>query len=774
MKILLVMDPGILIPVKGYGGIERIIEMLAIEYRDMGHEVHLLVTTGSAVEGCTVFGVGREGFPPKWWDAKKAVPSVWKFLWKNRNNYDLVHNFGRLAYLLPILNHPVKKIMSYQREITRRNIVWINTLQNRNVFFTACSQDLVNRAGVKGRWEAIHNGCDFNRYVCREEVDAEAPLIFLGRIERIKGCHTAIQVAKATGNRLVIAGNVSNLPEEKTYFKKEIAPHIDGMQIQHVGTVNDAQKNELLGKARALLFPIEWEEPFGIVMVEAMACGTPVIGFKRGAVDEVIDEGVTGFKVEDETGMIQSISKLRDFNRTQCAHWARKRFNSKKIARHYLQMVSECRQTAVILSTHQPAANPRALKEYMTLKEQGFAVKYLYSYNYEWSYKVDETKFMEAKLARTDFVQVAGNPHKSPVRYFLSRVIFRVCRTLAAIHPFFRKMASSRAAFSLWCTTSEYPADIYIAHYLGALPAAVRAAKRHRAKLIFDAEDFHRGESGNYTSQVKNIEMVEDRLLPSVNLLTAASPLIAEAYKNLYPEIAIETINNVFSREHLHPVPAINRGRLNLFWFSQNIGPDRGLEIFIQALNELPEADISLTLLGNLRSKAYEKELLSIAIRPSRIYFRSNVPPEEIFSIAAGYDIGLAGELQKCLNRQICLTNKIFTYILSGNCVLASDTPAQKLLLRQCPGIGLTYRHDDPKDLASKINKFYTDREFLYACRQAAAKQGDSVMNWEREKNKWEVLVMGLLQNNNGCNGSVEKKAACKTHDFHTDHTIHT
>ncbi|HMO34354.1 MAG TPA: glycosyltransferase, partial [Lacibacter sp.] len=101
MKILLVMDPGIRVPPRNYGGHERLVYMFAREYNRLGHEVHLLVTSGSEVEGCTVHPFGQEGFPPKKWDARMAIPKAWRFLWKHRNEFDLIHNFGRLAYLLP-------------------------------------------------------------------------------------------------------------------------------------------------------------------------------------------------------------------------------------------------------------------------------------------------------------------------------------------------------------------------------------------------------------------------------------------------------------------------------------------------------------------------------------------------------------------------------------------------------------------------------------------------------------------------------------------------
>lgn len=338
MKILLVMDPGILVPPKGYGGHERLVEMFAIEYNRMGHDVHLLVTEGSAVKGCTVHPFGKAGFPPKKKDARLALLNGWIFLWKHRNNFDLVHNFGRLAYLLPVLNHRVKKIMTYGREIDKKNIRLINKLPDKNLIFTGCSADLISRGGGVGKWKAIYNAIDFKKYILQPSVPADAPLIFLGRIEKIKGCHVAIEVARSTGNKLIIAGNVSPLPEEITYFKNEIEPHIDGEQVYFAGQVNDEQKNYYLGNAKALLFPIEWNEPFGMVMAEAMACGTPVIAFNKGSVNEVIDENITGFKTNTIQEMIKAVKKVDTVERKLCREHAEKRFDVRVIAKEYLSL----------------------------------------------------------------------------------------------------------------------------------------------------------------------------------------------------------------------------------------------------------------------------------------------------------------------------------------------------------------------------------------------------------------------------------------------------
>lgn len=332
------MDPGILVPPKGYGGHERLVYMFAAEYLKMGHIVDLLVTEGSLVTGCRIYSIGKEGFPPKKSEMNKALFKAWRFLFNRRRDYDVVHNFGRLLYLLPVLNSRVKKIMTYGREIDLRNIKVINKFPAKNITYTGCSENLIADVKGIGNWKAVYNAIDFSKYSLSEKISDTAPLIFLGRIEKIKGCHTAIEVAKRTNRKLIIAGNISPLPDEQLYFKEQIESFIDGNQIQFVGQVNDEQKNHYLGISRALLFPIEWEEPFGMVMAEAMACGTPVIGFKRGSVNEVIDEDITGFKVNDMQEMILAIEKLNNIDRKNCRAHAQGRFDVPVIAKQYLSL----------------------------------------------------------------------------------------------------------------------------------------------------------------------------------------------------------------------------------------------------------------------------------------------------------------------------------------------------------------------------------------------------------------------------------------------------
>lgn len=337
MRILLIMDPGIPVPPKLYGGIERIVYMLANEYKNAGHEVTLLAGPGSYCDGTTVI-FGKTNNNPSKLEWYKNAMAVWKYLVNHKNEFDLIHNFGRLLYIIPVLNHPAKKIMSYQREVSPKGIRLATFLPNQNLIFTACSDNCAATGNVTGTWKTVYNGVDFNQYDFNGDINQSSPLMFLGRLDKVKGLHTAITAALKTNNKLIIGGNIPTTDDNYQYYKNEIEPLFDNEQIVYVGALNDEEKNHYLRQSKALLFPIEWEEPFGIVMVEAMACGTPVIGFKRGAVPEVVDEGITGNIVTDLEGMINAINTIQKIDRLKCREQAEKRFNSTKIANDYLSL----------------------------------------------------------------------------------------------------------------------------------------------------------------------------------------------------------------------------------------------------------------------------------------------------------------------------------------------------------------------------------------------------------------------------------------------------
>ena len=337
MRILLIMDPGIAVPPPNYGGHERLVYMFAEEYIKLGHTVTLLAGPNSVISG-KVYTFGVNNLQRSKWQKTKELLFVWKFLYQKRKQFDLIHNFGRLAYLIPILNSSVKKIMTYGRPVAKAGIKKITAMANQHLIFTACSNYCVGTGNVAGRWETVYNAIDFSKYQLQEKVEDNAPFMFLGRLDKIKGLHTAIQVAKATNNKLLIGGNIPDTADNYQYYKETLEPQFDGEQIIYLGALNDEQKNHYLGKAKALLFPIEWDEPFGMVMIEAMACGTPVIGFKRGSVPEIISEGINGFIVTNENTMLLALQNFEVINRKECRSYAENRFDTGIIAKKYLSL----------------------------------------------------------------------------------------------------------------------------------------------------------------------------------------------------------------------------------------------------------------------------------------------------------------------------------------------------------------------------------------------------------------------------------------------------
>jgi len=334
------MDPGIPVPPTLYGGHERLVYLFAEEYKKLGHEVTLLAGPKSHCSGKTViFGTNDLG-QSKWIRLKEAG-FVWKYLRQNHYNFDLIHNFGRLIYLLPVLNSPVKKIMSYGRKVAPFGIKTVNKLPNKHLIFSACSDYCVNTGNVAGKWATVYNAIDFGAYNATKLIANDAPLVFLSRLDKIKGPHIAINMALKSGNKLIIAGNEPSTPDNIAYYNEFVLPFIDQKQIVYVGPVNDAQKNELLGKSKAMLFPLSGDEAFGLVMIEAMACGTPVIAFNHAAAPEVIDEGISGFIVNSEEDMLIAVEKIPLIDRNKCRQIAEQRFDVKVVAAAYLNLFNE-------------------------------------------------------------------------------------------------------------------------------------------------------------------------------------------------------------------------------------------------------------------------------------------------------------------------------------------------------------------------------------------------------------------------------------------------
>lgn len=253
--------------------------------------------------------------------------------------YDIVHSFSRIAYLAPILPLAVPKLMSYQREISPKTTGLAHRLARGTLEFSAISRQMMERAALRGRWHLVPNGVSLHTYVFRAAVPADAPLIFLGRMEEIKGAHLAIEVAHRAGRKLILAGNVP--PEHQRWFEARIAPHVDGDRVRYMGAVDDAEKSAHLGGASALLMPILWEEPFGIVMAEAMACGTPVIGFGRGSVPEVVADGETGFVVDTVEEMAAVVGRIPAISRAACRARVEMLYSDGAVTEGYLGIYSE-------------------------------------------------------------------------------------------------------------------------------------------------------------------------------------------------------------------------------------------------------------------------------------------------------------------------------------------------------------------------------------------------------------------------------------------------
>ncbi len=335
MRIVLTVDPELPVPPKHYGGIERIVDMLARGLVARGHDVTLFAHPHSSSAGRLVSWPGASSVS----NADTLRNAATLAQWVMRNRVDIVHSFSRIAYLTPILPMSLPKLMTYQRAISPRTVRLGHKLSRGTLAFTAISEWMMQHVKHIGRWVMIPNGVPLDAYTFRPTVSPDAPLVFLGRIEEIKGPHLAIEIARRAGRRLIIAGNIPD--EKRTWVETHVMPHVDGDRVRYIGPVDDEQKNVLLGEAAAFLMPILWEEPFGIVMAEALACGTPILGLHRGAVPEVVEHSVTGFVEQDIDGLVAAVDRLPSLNRSACRARCERLFSAEAVVQGYLSVYAQ-------------------------------------------------------------------------------------------------------------------------------------------------------------------------------------------------------------------------------------------------------------------------------------------------------------------------------------------------------------------------------------------------------------------------------------------------
>ncbi|MDB9347416.1 glycosyltransferase [Nodularia spumigena] len=333
MRILITADPELPVPPKLYGGIERIIDSLVKELQKRGHTIALVAHPESTTPANQFFPWSGNSSQNKWDSIRNTLT-----LWLTVQNFkpDIIHSFSRILYLLPLLKSPLPKIMSYQRQPSYKSIQWATKLVRKSLIFTGCSQHICKQGEMTGgNWHPIFNFVELNKYTFQPTVSSDAPLVFLSRVESIKGAHLAIEIAQRTGKNLLIAGNYSNSGQEGEYWKSQILPHLGKNGIEYVGTVNDQQKDELLGKALAMIVPIQWDEPFGIVFAEALACGTPVISCPRGALPEIVRQGIDGFLIESIEEGCKAVENIYKLDRLNCRNRVENCFSADIIVEQY-------------------------------------------------------------------------------------------------------------------------------------------------------------------------------------------------------------------------------------------------------------------------------------------------------------------------------------------------------------------------------------------------------------------------------------------------------
>jgi glycosyltransferase involved in cell wall biosynthesis len=410
-----------------------------------------------------------------------------------------------------------------------------------------------------------------------------------------------------------------------------------------------------------------------------------------------------------------------------------------------------------VMTTGQPSINPRLVKEADALAEVGHQVHVLCAHTVSWADEADKALLSSRRWTCS---YVGGEP-RSLLHYWtrLRHRAVRCCLAAWKARDGLGHRALCRVTPELLAGAARCEADLYIAHYTGALAAAVPAAKKNRCLVAFDAEDFESGyyhdDNGPGPIDVL-IENLERDYLPACCYVTAASPGIAAAYSTKYSIPMPTSILNVFSlAERPQQFRATDsKGPMRLYWFSQTVGLGRGLEDVIRAMGKLRDCEIELHLRGLARPDHWRhlRDLASSnGLNPRAIVLHAPAAPGEMISAAAEFDVGLALEQPVSLNRDLCLTNKIFSYLLAGNAIAATSTTGQQPIIEAIGRAGFLYEPGDVNALAKGLHSWSYDRQELGRARSEAWSWGTRQYNWDIEKKKLLDVVGDVLNKARVC-----------------------
>lgn len=331
MKIAMVANISERIPPKKYGGTERVIYALTEELVHRGHDVTLFAT-GDSLTSAKLVSV----FPRSLRESGIADPyglSPQRLLnigiaYQRQDEFDIIHDHNWLISIPTANLSKTPVVMTIHGAFDVNNRQLFEAHKQINYVTISKSQSIpvpsLNYAGI------VYNGYNMESYPFSEENDGY--LLWVGRICMDKGTHFAIDVAQYLNLPLIMAAKLD--PCDQSYFNEYVKPRLSE-QIRWIGEVGDEERNHLMSRAMCFLHPVTWREPFGMTLIEAMACGCPVIAFKRGSSSEIIKNGKTGFVVEDVDEMIVMVSQIGKIQRSYCRQYALENFNARRMAQGY-------------------------------------------------------------------------------------------------------------------------------------------------------------------------------------------------------------------------------------------------------------------------------------------------------------------------------------------------------------------------------------------------------------------------------------------------------